>query len=153
MLHKRDRRCKNVPSSRPTTTTVCPRHVRYETARRRPSTDLCEVCEGESNNDGCERALSSTNSVASVDGNLDVAGRGGDDGAVGAVRWIQVPESVVSECTKNLRTKRLTQILKGAQRHLRGCSWRWRLFECWRCYQARQMKAALSRKTSVSDSS
>jgi hypothetical protein len=56
------------------------------------------VCESESDNDGCEGALSSTDNVAGVHGDLDVAGRGGDDGAVGAAR--RVTESLVSECTR-----------------------------------------------------
>jgi hypothetical protein len=56
------------------------------------------MCEGESDNDSCERALSSTDNVASVDRDLDVAGRGGDDGAVGAARWVRVTKSFVSEC-------------------------------------------------------
>jgi hypothetical protein len=48
------------------------------------------VCEGESDNDGRERALSSTDDVASIDRNLDVAGRGRDDGVIGAARWVRV---------------------------------------------------------------
>lgn len=52
----------------------------------------------------CERALSSTDDMASVDGNLDVAGRGADDRIVGGGRWVYRTTALVSKCVTSRQT-------------------------------------------------
>lgn len=59
---------------------------------REPSADLCEVSEDESDDNGCEGALSGTDDMTGVDGGFDVAGVGSNNRAVDAARrvWITV---------------------------------------------------------------
>lgn len=61
-----------------------------ETMRGSQLVDLCEVGEGEGHDNGSERALSSTDGVASIDRDFDVAGRGGDDGCVRTTGWVDI---------------------------------------------------------------
>ena len=57
-------------------------------------TDLCEVGESESDDEGRKGALSSTNDLTHVDGKLAVGRLGRDDGAVAGPRRIRVAASV-----------------------------------------------------------
>lgn len=57
---------------------------------REPDVGLCEVSEDESDDNGCEGALSGTNDMTGVDGHFDVAGVGGNNRAVDAARWVGI---------------------------------------------------------------
>lgn len=50
--------------------------------------DSCEVGEDESDNDGRKRALSSTDDVTHIDGDLAIGWLRHDNGAVGGIGWV-----------------------------------------------------------------
>jgi hypothetical protein len=63
--------------------TASPNRDRHLTVRLNMFvTDLCEVGESKSDDDGCERALSSADDLAHIDGDLAVRGPWRHDGAV-----------------------------------------------------------------------
>ena len=66
----------------------CLRQGRCETGQGKSTVELCEVGESEGDNDCCQRALSGTDDMSSVDRDLDVAGRGAHDRIVGSSRWV-----------------------------------------------------------------
>jgi hypothetical protein len=65
--------------------------------------NLCEVGEDESDNNGCEGALASTDDMASVDWNFDVAGGGGNNRAIGAARRVWVTVKVGQQMIGSIR--------------------------------------------------
>jgi hypothetical protein len=77
------------------------------------------VGESESNDNGRKRALSSTDNLAHVDGNLAVRGPGWHDGTVETTGWVGVTKSnKVNIFRDETNAIELTQILTGKQRRL-----------------------------------
>jgi hypothetical protein len=73
--------------------------------------DLSEVGESEGDDDGRKRALASTDLVAHVERDLDVAGRGRDDRAVGTASGVRVTKRYVNGRT--IEYKRQSKDLPG----------------------------------------
>lgn len=61
---------------------------------------LCEVGESESDDDGCNGALSGTDHLTHVDGDLAVRRLGRDNGTVGGSRRITVSDERISHAVK-----------------------------------------------------